>query len=885
MGGYRAVTPAAMMAQALAHHRAGQFADAERLCRHILVVEPGNAGALHLLGMLALRAGRVGLALEYVGRAVALEPGVAGFRCNLGLVHQNAGQTDQALECFREALRIQPEYPEAQNNLGAVLKARGDAAGAEAAFREALRLRPAFAEARSNLGHLLMERGAVEEALVALREAVRLKPEMAEAHFNLALVYGAMGEAALQVDCLREAVRRRPGYGEACNLLGIVLARQGRPLEAFEALGAGLRLRPEDAAARYQYRKVARALGKPEEPPVPLPAGDEAAGLPAAKEAFRRAEVWLREGRVGEAAAAYQEVLGLRPGFGPAYQGLGNTYLKAGRALEAVEVFRRGLAAHPEHPHLLNDLGNALQQVYKTDEAVSCYLRALHVRPNHLQAHANLGVIFKDQGRIEEAARHFDAALAVQRMPVLQVLRATLLPPVYGSAGEVDEWRRRLVGNLERLHEEKVQLDPRREVGPNLFYLAYQGRNDRAVQRRLAELYGPGFAVRPRRRDGKIRVAIVSKYLRDHTIGLLMRGLVARLSRKEFEVAAVTFGNPRDWVADFVRGHADQWLCLPEDAGAVARAVGEWGPDVLLYADIGMDPFTYSLAFSRLAPVQCVTWGHPVTSGISAIDYFLSSELVEPEGAEGHYTERLVRLKTLPFYYYRPTAPGGAAGREQFGLPADRHVYACLQTLFKFHPDFDEILGGILRRDPHGIVVLLRGKYRHWEEALRSRLARTVPDVVERVQFLPGQPREDFLRLMEASDVLLDTAHFSGGNTSYEGLALGVPIVTLPGEFMRGRLTYGQYRKMGVTDCIAETAADYVRIAVQLGTDPDYREEVRQRIRAAASVLFEDRGAVEEIEEFFRSVVSGGTAWGKIVAREEPRHDEPDGRSGPVECP
>ena len=66
---------------------------------------------------------------------------------------------------------------------------------------------------------------------------------------------------------------------------------------------------------------------------------------------------------------------------------------------------------------------------------------------------------------------------------------------------------------------------------------------------------------------------------------------------------------------------------------------------------------SYALAFSRLAPVQCVTWGHPVTTGIPTLDYFISSDLLEADGAEDHYTERLVRLKTLPIYYYRPEVP------------------------------------------------------------------------------------------------------------------------------------------------------------------------------------------------------------------------------------
>src|SRR5262249_45364286 len=159
------------------------------------------------------------------------------------------------------------------------------------------------------------------------------------------------------------------------------------------------------------------------------------------------------------------------------------------------------------------------------------------------------------------------------------------------------------------------------------------------------------------------------------------------------------------------------------------------------------------------------------------------------EGAEGHYTEKLVRLKALPFYYYRPAPPAPLKGRDHFGLAEGQHVYGCPQTLFKFHPAFDALLGDILWRDPRGVLVLIRGKHPHWEEVLKRRFAATLPDVLDRIRWLPPKPRGDFLNLMAVCDILLDTTPFSGGNTSYEGLALGVPIVTLEAPLMRGRLT------------------------------------------------------------------------------------------------
>jgi predicted O-linked N-acetylglucosamine transferase (SPINDLY family) len=288
---------------------------------------------------------------------------------------------------------------------------------------------------------------------------------------------------------------------------------------------------------------------------------------------------------------------------------------------------------------------------------------------------------------------------------------------------------------------------------------------------------------------------------------------------------------------------------------AARRLVAEQQLDVLFYADVGMDAVASTLAFSRLAPVQCVTWGHPSTTGLDTIDYFISSEALETAGAEQHYTETLVRLKTLPIYYYRPEPPAPLKGRGYFGLTDEAHVYGCPQAVFKFHPDFDEVLGGILRGDPRGVLVLSQGLRPHWEQLLRRRFAVTLPDVADRIRFLPMLSRPDFLNLFAVVDVLLDPLHCVGGNSSYEALSLGTPVVTLPSRFLRGRLTFAQYERMQILDCVVDTPQAYIDRALRLGRDAEYRADVRRKILDANGVLYENPEGVRELEQFLRQAV------------------------------
>jgi predicted O-linked N-acetylglucosamine transferase (SPINDLY family) len=130
-----------------------------------------------------------------------------------------------------------------------------------------------------------------------------------------------------------------------------------------------------------------------------------------------------------------------------------------------------------------------------------------------------------------------------------------------------------------------------------------------------------------------------------------------------------------------------------------------------------------------------------------------------------------------------------------------------------------------------------------------------MPDVYDRVIFVPQQKGLDFLNLLAVSDVILDTIHFNGMNTSLEGFAAGTPIVTMPTAFQRGRHTSGMYRKMGMDECIARTPEEYINIAVRLGCDLEFRRHVKQRIAERSNVLYEDINVVREFERFFTTAV------------------------------
>jgi len=306
---------------------------------------------------------------------------------------------------------------------------------------------------------------------------------------------------------------------------------------------------------------------------------------------------------------------------------------------------------------------------------------------------------------------------------------------------------------------------------------------------------------------------------------------------------------------EFVRA-AEHYIELPNRPSEILERIRNLGLDVLFFNDVGMDPMTYSLAFSRSAPIQCVTWGHPVTTGSPEMDYFISSDRLEISTAQDHYCEELVRLPELAVYYPKPVLPTDVPNRQYFGFSAQDHLYGCPQTLFKFHPEFDGVLSEIVLRDPRGHLVLIEGRHPSWTASLRRRLERSLGKKnIERVHFLPRLSWQEFMGVTQFVDVLLDPLHFGGGNTTYEALALGKPVVSLPGDFLRSRITRALYERMGFNECLVQSNDQYIELALRIGSDREYSRFISSSMLELNHSLFDDLSGIRQLEDFWEHAV------------------------------
>jgi protein O-GlcNAc transferase len=279
---------------------------------------------------------------------------------------------------------------------------------------------------------------------------------------------------------------------------------------------------------------------------------------------------------------------------------------------------------------------------------------------------------------------------------------------------------------------------------------------------------------------------------------------------------------------------------------------------VLIYPGILMDTISTQLAAQRLAPVQCNSWGHPDTSGMPSLDYYLSSDLMEPPDADAHYSEKLVRLPNLSVYYEPVDVAPAIMTRKALGLRVDAAVFWSGQSLFKYLPQHDDVFARIAKEVPNSQFVFIRHASAGVNEVFQARLERAFAAhrlmASDHCVFLSSMGQAEFIAAQGLCDIFLDSIDWSGCNSALESLPHNLPIVTVPGALMRGRHSAAILQMMGVAETIAASIDDYVAIAARLANEPAERAALSTRIAESKHKVYRDRECIVALEEFLERV-------------------------------
>jgi predicted O-linked N-acetylglucosamine transferase (SPINDLY family) len=770
------------------------------------------------------QAGRLPEAEKLYKQILANEPAHFDATHLLGVVALQRGQNDIAVDLINRAITLRPGSAQAYSNLGNALKGKGQLDEAVAAYRRAIALIPGFAEAHSNLGNALREQGQLDEAIAAFGEAISLKPNLAEAHSDLGNVLRDTGQLGGAIAEYRKAIALKHNFTQAHNNLGNALKEKGLWEQAIAAYRRAIALRPDYAQAHSNLGNVLRDNGQLD---GAIAAYLQAVTLlPGYAEGYSNLGNALKDkGQLDDAIAAYRQAVALKPNLPEAHNNLGSALRGKGQLDNAIAACREAIILRPDYAEAHSNLGNALREKGEPDDAEAACRQAIALNPNLTQAQNNLGNALKDKGQLDGAVVAYRRAVALNpKLPDIQsnLLFALQYHHAYDAWMIAQECR-----GWDRQHAEPL----RRFIQPHT--------NDRDPDRRL-------------------RIGYVSPDFREHCQAQFTVPLLAHHDHEQFEIVCYASVLHPDAITTRLRGYCDLW----RDVGGIndeqlAKIIRDDGIDVLVDLTMHMAANRLGVFARKPAPVQ-VTWlAYLGTTGLATMDYRLTDPYLDPSEISDGSDERVYCEQSIwlpdTFWCYDPLTteqPVNALPAET----AEEITFGCLNNFCKTTDGTLDLWAKVLTAVPKSRLLLLAPPGSPRQRVL-DRLSHAGV-AAERIEFVAKQSRADYLQTYHRIDIALDTIPYNGHTTSLDAFWMGVPVVTLVGQRVVGRAGLSQLCNLGLRQLAAESADQFVRIAVDLASDLPRLSELRSNLRQrmSESPLMDAPLFAKNIEQAYRQM-------------------------------
>ncbi len=743
----------------------------------------------------------------------------------------NAGYLSEAEEKYQQILALENTHADAWRELGAIYFFQERYPEALDAFYSALELDSSTAIQYYYLGLGLAATEDFTAAISAYEQAIILDPNWSDAYHQLGGVCLELGQFDQAEIYYRKAIDLDSKKSDFYLDLGNLLIAKQQIEEAIEFYQKGLQFDSENYQIFYQLGNAFTTLKK------------------SSQATFYWGYSAYYQAKYTEAIQYYQDYLKVQTQDIDVYLKLADCYQKIEQYPQAIHTYQQAVEQISNSIEGFTDIYLAwidtLQEIGETEAAIYLAKNALEIFPNNIS---------------------------------LKLTHQRLLPILYNKTSDIEQYRQRFSDLLTQLIAETDLTSPNNSESllaaistHTNFYLQYQGYNDLELQKKYGKFLCQIMAISfPQwmqpishsyyQPNNKIKIGYISSFFNWHTVGIVFLGWLKQSNLKEFELYCYYTGNEEDELTDLYRFYGDYFNKLNGNFIDVVQKIYADKLDILVFLDVGMCPLTTQIASLRLASIQCVAWGHPVTTGLPTIDYFISPDLLEPKNAQKHYSETLIRLPNLGIYYEKPEIPELEKTRSNFGLKNDTVIYLSCQSLFKYLPQYDQIFVEIAQQVPLAQFVFVS----HWNSAIsekfRKRLKLAFADFglnsEDYCTILPRLEKSDYLQLNLIADIGLDTIQFTGFLTTLDSIACNLPIVTCEGELMRSRQTAGILKRIGVTETIVRNEKEYIKIAVQLGLNRAFREEVSHKIQQNKSLLYEDQNCIQGLEDFYRKVMT-----------------------------
>ena len=681
----------------------------------------------------------------------------------------------------------------------------GDLQNAEILYRAILHAQPNQAEANHNLGVLAISLDQKSVALPLLKKALELKPSEGQFWISYvdALIKEGHYESALSV------ISQGKSKGLAGNKVD----------ELFEAILAKLKKPDSPTQEGKSSKKIKASTDKHNSRKHP-----SKSEINFLMNCFLKGEVEIAEeyatsftkkyqnhllgwkvlgwslkvsGKLEQSLKAHQRAAQIAPNDAEVHCNLGTVFSEAGQLKAAEKCFRKAILIDKYMVVAYFNLGNTLRNLSRLNAAEKIYKIAIDLKKDFSGAHANLGSTLHNLGRTEEAVLCYLKALELK--PDEAIFHSNLI--------------------FCKSHLESISAQ-------ELFEQHCEFAN--RFEAPLIESWPQHTNVRDSNRV--IRIGFVSADLRKHAVANFIEPLLSVLCQDPLlSLHAYYNYTLEDATSERLKCYFQSWdkvVHLSDED--LAQKIGEDGIDILI--DLSSHTaHNRLLTFARKpAPVQASWIGYPGTTGLKAVDYYISDKYHLPSGVfDWQFTEKIVRLPLLAVfspYENAPTIsqlPALANGYVTFGSfnrtnKITRSVVALWSQLLRAVPNARMLLGAM----PSELDDII---WKEWfiEEGIE----------LDRLIFKSRSSIEDYLQMHHQVDICLDTFPYNGGTTTWHAVWMGVPVITLSGKMPTSRGGASVLGAIGLGEFIAEDKEDFVRKGVSWVNNISQLSQLRMEMR------------------------------------------------------
>lgn len=772
--------------------------------------------------------------------------------------HHTAGRLAEAEHRYKEILNSKPENHDALHYLGVVYYQRGDCETAADLIGRSIDLCPENAEPHNNLGNVLQRQGKRQDAAEAFLRAIAIKPDYPDAHHNLATIFKGFGKLEEAADHYRRAASLQPEKANVHYDLGSVLMLLGKPNEAADCYCNAIEIKPDFAAAHGGLGAILRSQGK----------------LDDAVASHRRAithdpdspimhanlgNAYLDQNKNDEAERAYRNAIDLKPDYAEAHNNLGIVLKRVGKLDEAIAFFKRAAALAPNDATIHDHLGNAFMDKHNFKSAAQCFRKAVACNPDNVEAHNNLGNALRNLNQIGAAIAAIEKTIELKPDYVsAQNNLGNLMIDQGRIKDAVSQYRHCLIldPKLSQVHSSMIfhmNCDP-----------AFSESDIWAESRRWdmqfghpSETYGSFFS-NDRLPDRRLKIGYVSPDFWNHSVSVFFEPVLAAHDRDAYEVFCYSDVSRPDEITKRLVTLSDNWLSiLRMEDDDVAEQIRRDGIDILVDLTGHSTSNRLKVFALKPAPIQ-VTWlGYPNSTGLAAMDYRLTDDVVDPKVKGDKFSyEELFRLPR-GYHCYGPPK----VSPEVVPPPFQKNgfvTFGSFNNLTKVTPQVVDTWSRLLANVP-GSRLLIKSR-RLADPLVRSRYIdlfkcqHLSPERIELVPWVPSQHGN--LAAYGRVDVALDTFPYNGTTTTCEALWMGVPVVTLFSDRPASRVGASLMSVLSLDEFVVKTPEDYVAKAATLASEPQRLNHMRSNLRQRLldSPLCDQDGFARDIEMAFRTM-------------------------------